>query len=488
MSPHERSTRSFSDFIEKQDLNHHRNDNRLFHDISIRIAKLINIIMMTFPFAFAWYASYADKIWVQFYRRGHWLVIALFVLLYFSIGKVYEAFKMSYSGIGEMIYSQMLSLFEVDVIMYIVAFLLIRKAPPVIPMLLVFVTQGALSFLWSLIAKAWYFKVFPAQRTVIIWDMRETEVGLFSKYNLRKKFKVVDVIHVEDCLADLSILDEMDTVFLSGIRSHDRNIIAKYCLMHGITAHLIPRIGDLIVTGAKREHMFHLLMLKVERFNPTLEYTVAKRVMDIVLSLIATILFSPFMIIAAIAIKLEDHGPVFYKQTRLTKDGKEFEIYKFRSMRTDAEKDGIARLSTGDNDDRITKVGRFIRKTRIDEMPQLFNIIKGDLSIVGPRAERPEIADQYQQELPEFALRLQTKAGLTGYAQVYGKYNTTPYDKLLMDMMYIANASIFEDLRIIFATIKILFMPESTEGVIEGQVTAMDSNSHEIGFNNDTAK
>ena len=474
MSPQDRSTRSFSNFIEKETLRHQKKGNSLFHDISIRIAKLINIIMMTVPFAIAWYVSYADKIWVSFYMRGHWLVIGLFVLLYFSIGKVYEAFKMSYSGIGEMVYSQMLSLFEVDVIMYVVAFLLIRKVPAVLPMLLVFMSQGGLSFVWSLIAKTWYFKAFPAQKTIIIWDERETDGMLFNKYNLRKKFKVVDVVHVEDCIENLNMLDDLDTVFLSGIRSHDRNIIAKYCLLNGITAHLIPRTGDLIITGAKREHMFHLMMLKVERFNPTLEYTIAKRIMDIVLSLIAIIVFSPIMIITAIAIKLEDQGPVFYKQTRLTKDGREFIIYKFRSMKTDAEKDGIARLSTGENDDRITKVGRIIRTSRIDEMPQLINIIKGDLAIVGPRAERPELASEYEKELPEFSLRLQTKAGLTGYAQVYGKYNTTPYDKLLMDLMYIANASVFEDIRIIFATIKILFMPESTEGVAAGATTAMD--------------
>lgn len=473
MSPQDRNTRSFSEYVEKDDLKHHKKDNRLFHDITTKTAKLINIIMMTVPFAIAWYEVYADKTWVRFYMRGHWLVIGLFVLLYFTIGKVYEAFKISYSGTGEMVYSQMLSLFEVDVIMYIVAFLLIRYVPAVLPMIIVFAVQSAMSFVWCFAAKTWYFKVFPAQKTIIIWDTRETNGQLFSKYNLRKKFKVVDVVRVEDCIENLSILDDMDTVFLSGIRSHDRNIITKYCLMHGITAHLIPRIGDLIVTGAKREQMFHLLMLKVERFNPTLEYLIAKRVMDIVLSLIAIVLFSPIMIITALAIKLEDHGPVFYKQTRLTKDGKEFEMYKFRSMRTDAEKDGIARLSTGDNDDRITKVGRFIRKVRIDEMPQLFNIICGSLTIVGPRAERPELTKEYQKELPEFALRLQAKAGLTGYAQVYGKYNTTPYDKLLMDMMYIANASIFEDLRIIFATVKILFMPESTEGIEEGKENAM---------------
>ena len=185
------------------------------------------------------------------------------------------------------------------------------------------------------------------------------------------------------------MLDEVDTVFMSGIRSHDRNIIAKYCLLHGITAHLIPRIGDLIITGAKREHMFHLLMLKVERFNPTLEYIVAKRMMDIILSIIAIVVFSPIMIITAIAIKIEDHGPVFYKQTRLTKNGKEFRIIKFRSMRTDAEKDGIARLSSGDNDDRITKVGRFIRSVRIDELPQLLNILKGDRDIIRTTKKSP---------------------------------------------------------------------------------------------------
>ena len=178
------------------------------------------------------------------------------------------------------------------------------------------------------------------------------------------------------------------------------------------------------------------------------------------------------MIATAIAIKSYDKGPVLYKQKRLTKDSKIFTIYKFRSMRTDAEKDGVARLSTGDNDDRITPIGKFIRKLRIDELPQLFNIFLGDMSVVGPRPERPEIAQQYEEMLPEFKLRLQVKAGLTGYAQVYGKYNTTPYNKLQMDLMYINKISLITDIRLIFATVKILFMKESTEGVQEGQRTA----------------
>lgn len=183
------------------------------------------------------------------------------------------------------------------------------------------------------------------------------------------------------------------------------------------------------------------------------------------------------MIVTAIAIKATDGGSIFYRQRRLTKDGKEFDVLKFRSMRMDAEKDGVARLSTGENDPRITKVGRIIRAIRFDELPQLLNILQGDMAIVGPRPERPEISAQYEKDIPEWPLRLQCKCGLTGYAQVYGQYNTTPYDKLLMDLMYIARPSLVEDIKIIFATVKILFMKESTAGVSEGQTTAMGKSS-----------
>ena len=183
------------------------------------------------------------------------------------------------------------------------------------------------------------------------------------------------------------------------------------------------------------------------------------------------------MLITGLAIRFSDGGPAFYRQTRLTKDGKEFRIVKFRSMRVDAERDGVARLSTGDKDDRITPIGRVIRKLRIDELPQLFNILSGDMSVVGPRPERPEIAAAYCEAMPDFKLRLQVKAGLTGYAQVYGKYNTGPYEKLGFDLLYIDHMSILTDLQICFATFAILFLPESTEGVKEGQTTAMDGGS-----------
>ena len=225
--------------------------------------------------------------------------------------------------------------------------------------------------------------------------------------------------------------------------------------------------------------MFHVPMMRLNRYGPKFEYLMFKRLFDICISLCGIIVLSPFMLLTALMIKLQDGGPVLYKQVRLTKDDKEFKILKFRSMRMDAEKDGVARLSTGENDDRITPVGKIIRAIRFDELPQLFNILKGDMSVVGPRPERPEIASEYEKEMPEFRLRLQAKAGLTGYAQVFGKYNSLPYDKLQMDLLYIANPSILQDLRIMLATIKILFMKESTEGVAEGQTTASAQNEAE---------
>ena len=214
-------------------------------------------------------------------------------------------------------------------------------------------------------------------------------------------------------------------------------------------------------------------VLYVTRSVISPEYRIIKRIFDFCVSLVGIIVLSPIMAITAIAIRLYDGGPALYKQIRLTTDGKEFKIWKFRSMRVDAEKDGVARLSSGDKDDRITPIGKFVRKCRLDELPQLFNILKGDMSIVGPRPERPEIAKQYYETIPDFKLRLQVKAGLTGYAQVYGKYNTDPYEKLEFDLLYINNMGILTDLKLMFATVGILFLPESTEGISEAQTTAM---------------
>ena len=438
----------------------------------LRLLKLFNVVLITMPFAWGWFNYYAQHIALPFYDRGNWVVVALYAVLYMIFGRVYGGFWISLNRISESVYSQALAVMMTSGIMYMVTFLLERQLPNIWPVIATFAVQLVLSGLWSMAAHVAYYILFPVTKTIIVYDERQGMEKLIQDYGFEKKFTVIKTLTVENCIANIDLLHNAQTVFVSGVHSHERNIILKYCVEHGIMMYLVPRIGDVLMSGAQQMHMFHLPMLRVGRYNPSPWHTIAKRTFDVVSAGALFLVISPLMLITAIAIKT-DGGPVFYKQRRLTQDGKEFDVLKFRSMRVDAEKDGVARLSTGDKDDRITKVGHFIRKVRIDELPQLLNIIGGSMSVVGPRPERPEIASQYVKEMPEFSLRLQAKAGLTGYAQVYGKYNTTPYDKLQMDLMYISNPSFWEDLRIIFATIKILFVPESTEGVAEGQKTAM---------------
>lgn len=446
---------------------------RFKHDLILRIIKIMDAVLMTVPFALCWYLYYAKHIASPFYAKGDYLVMALFFVLFVIFGRVYDAFLMSMQRISEIVYAQFLAVAVSDFIMYIVIWLLSKHLPNILPGVAALIGQVILAAVWAHNAHHAYFKIFPPQATAVIYDTRHGMEKLIGKYGLDTKYKVVLTATADECIANLAMLDGVSTVFMSGIHSHDRNVILKYCVENNIGIFVIPRIGDTIMSGAYPMHMFHLPMLKVGRYHPQPEYLFIKRLLDIVISAVALVVLSPIFLVTAIAIKVTDHGPVFYKQIRLTKDGKEFGILKFRSMRVDAEKDGVARLSSGEHDDRITPVGRVIRACRIDELPQLLNILRGELSIVGPRPERPEIAAQYCEEMPEFSLRLQAKAGLTGYAQIYGKYNTTPYDKLVMDLMYIAHPSIVEDLKIMFATVKILFMPESTEGVSEGQTTAM---------------
>lgn len=451
------------------------------HDVGLRIVKFLSVLLVTIPFALCWYLYFAHSIMYPYFNKGNWVIIALFVVLYVVFARVYEAFTISLHKVSEMIYSQCLAILMADAIMFVILWLLNHYFPNLLPCLITMFAQMILVSVWAWGAQKWYYKTFPPARTAVVYDRNQDISTLMQAYVLEKKFDIQLAQDVSECMEDLSVLNEYEAVFVYGVHSHERNIILKYCVLQDICVYILPRLGDVIMSGAQRIHMFHLSMLRVGRWNPHPEYKFAKRLFDILLSSLILVIASPIMLITAIAIKATDGGPVFYKQKRLTKDGKVFEVLKFRSMRVDAEKDGVARLSTGDNDDRITPVGRIIRKVRIDELPQLLNILGGSMSIVGPRPERPEIAQQYEKTLPEFRLRLQVKAGLTGYAQVYGKYNTTPYDKLQMDLMYIANPSFIEDMKILFATIKILFVPESTDGVTEGQTTAVKEERELVG-------
>lgn len=442
-------------------------------NIWIELLISINLLLETLPFAIPWASYYSHRLAMPYGWKGVCVVIAIFLFIFIAFGRTYSAFKVSVPYTSEIIYSQTLALLFTDISMFLLLFLLTKKVPVLWPMVVIFVIQFLFAFIWAKVAHFVYYKSMVPAKSAMVWDMREPLESLIDQYGMNKRFEVVRSIYVVDCIRNVEkSLTDIDVVFLCGVHSHERNQIIKYCVLNGKKVYVIPRIGDVIMSGAETVQMFHLPMLLLEKYNPSPFYLIVKRIFDVAFSSFSLLILSPLMVIVALIIK-RDGGTAFYKQTRLTKNGKEFEVLKFRSMKMNAESDGIARLSAGDNDDRITPIGRIIRKFRIDELPQLINILHGDMSIVGPRPERPEIASIYEKEMPEFKLRLQAKAGLTGRAQVFGKYNTTPYDKLLMDLQYIAGASIAEDLKIIFATVKILFLPESTEGISLSQTTAL---------------
>lgn len=439
-----------------------------------------NILLVTGAFWLCWSYFYARQITHPFYYVGNLIMVFLFGLFYYFTSHLYNGYSLPISRIYELVYSQALAALISDGILYLITILINRHYISFFPFVPTFLLQFLLITLWTVAAHQWYFRVFPPKKTVVILGQGQNVDKLVKQYGMDVHFDVQSVVPVEECLKDIpGTIGQAEVVFCCGLRSHNRNLVTKYCVAHKIGAYVIPRIGDVIMDSAKKVHLFHLPMMAVQRYNPSPEFLFFKRLYDIVLSLVALVLFAPIMAAVAVAIKMTDGGNIFYRQARLTKDGKVFQVLKFRSMRMDAEKDGVARLSTGENDPRVTKVGRFIRAVRFDELPQLLNILKGDMAIVGPRPERPEISAQYAKTMPEWNLRLQAKCGLTGYAQVYGQYNTTPYDKLLLDLMYIARPSLFEDFKIIFATVKILFMKDSTEGVAEGQVTAEVEPVHE---------
>ena len=446
----------------------------LSYRVTLRIAKILNILLVTVPVVLVWLLCYEPEASLSSQWKLLCPVCLVFMALYVTYGRIYGSFYISMVRISEMVYSQCLAMIMADGMLYLILCFALQDLIALWPMILLLLAQILISVIWCVTSHIWYFHTYPPKKTAIVYDRGESVDELIGAYGLRKKYNVQRSVNAMACVENaFAELSDIETVFLCGVHSSQRNQILKFCVERNITAYVIPRIGDILMSGGKRVSLFHLPFFRVDRYDPAPEYLLFKRLFDITVSAAALLVLSPVMLVTAAAVKLTDGGPVFYKQIRLTKNGKEFRVLKFRSMRIDAEKDGVARLSTGGSDPRITPVGRIIRKLRIDELPQLFNILGGSMSIVGPRPERPEIAAQYEKELPEFSLRLQAKAGLTGYAQVYGKYNTTPYNKLQMDLMYIAHPSFFEDLRIIFATIKILFLPESTEGIPEGMETAM---------------
>lgn len=437
-------------------------------------ASMINVCMMTALFSYSWYHFYADMMYTyRFYRRGNYVVLALYAVLLFFFSNMYGSLKIGRFRRIEVLLSQYLSLFLTNVVMYVVISLLAFRFVTPFYLFVVLLAEMLVSTIWNVIVIKLYNRIFQPWKILLVYGERPAADLVYKVEARRDKYAIYDAVNINEGMEQIKkrILD-FQAVIIGDIPAVERNDVLKYCYAKKVRAYVIPKISDIILMGADRIHVFDTPFMLSRGYTLSFDQRFGKRTLDIILSVLLLIAVSPFMLLTALAIKLYDHGPVFYSQVRCTKGGKEFAIYKFRSMIVDAEKKGGVQLAK-EHDERITPVGRVIRAARIDELPQLFNILKGDMSFVGPRPERPELIKEYSQEMPEFVFRMRVKAGLTGYAQVYGKYNTTPYDKLKLDLFYIENYSFWTDMKLILMTVKTIFKPASTEGIEQEQTNAL---------------
>ena len=418
-------------------------------------------------YGFVWVTYYNRLLEFPFWRRGNWLMIAVYAVLLIFFEQMYGGFKVGFYKKWNVIYSQILALVIVNVITYLQIVLIDKRFHSLTLMGGILVTEIIVAVIWAFAFQFIYSRLFPRRHMLLVYGERPI-FHLMQKISTREdKYQICNIIHYEEGVDEIMRLaDQYDAIIIGDIPAHERNQLLKRCFGQGIRTYTVPKISDIINRSSDDLNLFDTPLLLSRNEDLKIEQLFAKRMMDVVCSFLGLLISSPFFLIIAFLIKATDRGPVFYKQIRLTRNGKEFEIYKFRTMIQDAEKDGHARLAS-EHDDRILPVGRFLRATRLDELPQLINVLKGEMSMVGPRPERPELAAEIEKELPEFPYRLKVKAGLTGYAQIYGKYNTTAYDKLKLDLAYIRNYSFFLDLKLMIMTPKIMLMKESTEGVID---------------------
>ena len=430
------------------------------------LVKAMIIISVTFSFISILTNYYRDA---MLYRNGNFLIIFSFILLFVILSSAFKAFRIGIYRTHEIIYYFLISLIFTNLFTYFELSLIAEYLLNPFPIIFGTVFQLAIISVGSICANSIYFILYKARRMLAIFS-DEKGFELIEKMGaIPDRFKVEQGVNVNNTSIEeiKRLIDKYECVIICNIAGDIERDIILYCYTNQKRTYLLPSITDIIISNSYAIQISDVPVLMSRNRGLTYEQTILKRITDIVFSLILIILSSPVMIVTAIAVKLQDFGPVFFKQNRITRGGRFFNIIKFRSMIVDADKNIKGIKHTKCDDSRITPVGRIIRRFRIDELPQLFNVLKGDMSLVGPRPENAENVFEYSKKFPEFDLRHRVKAGITGFAQIYGKHNTSPEDKLKMDLIYVENYSYLQDLKLMILTLKTVFTKDSAEGFQE---------------------
>lgn len=408
-----------------------------------------------------------ENIGLRRISRTMGITIFTFVIVGLLLLTVYGNYDVGRRKSKPIIYSMSLAVICTDVITYFQV--MIMRANTNIHefrlrglelLLVTVVFQILIIILFAYGGNALFFLIHEPEKCCVITSSQESlDVIAYAMGRFRKQYRVASVLDYRCPDREMeSSIEQADTVFMYDVPAERRILIMRLCYKHKVNVYFNPYLEDIMEVNATHYVLDDVYLFNKNIKSLTMEQRIAKRLLDIGLSLLLGIVSSPLWLFGALAVKLYDGGPVLFKQERATIHGRRFYVYKLRTM-----KENVENYSATKDDDRITKPGRFLRRTRIDELPQLLNVLKGDMTFVGPRPEMIKNVKSYTKELPEFRYRLRVKAGLTGYAQIAGKYNTTPRDKLIMDMMYIEQFSILRDVQLILQTAVVLLRSDSTE-------------------------
>ncbi len=341
--------------------------------------------------------------------------------------------------------------------------MLLQRAFPRSVLIFSTIIMFAMLSLWSGLCLHLSHKLYEKNRLVIIGGslttaklIRDKIMPVLHRYDL----ELTDTLIYSDRAGIRSAIMEQSEVFICpDVPDDTKSDIIMQCARKNTVAYMVPQFYEISLFNSRIINFDDLMVFLVDRLALKFEQRVLKRIMDILLSLIALIISSPFLLISAILIKCTSKGGVIYRQERLTIDKKPYYIYKLRTMYSDAEKK-TGPVISGANDPRVTPIGRFLRRSKLDEVPQFINVLKGEMSVVGPRSERPDFVEKFEMEIPGYDQRFAVKAGITGLAQVVGSYDTSPQDKLRYDLLYIKNYSVFRDVTIIIHTFRVIFTPK----------------------------
>lgn len=433
------------------------------------LSSAIIVILELALYYYVWMNFYNKNMTVSFWRRGNWLIAGEYLVLLMLLHRMYGGLKVGIYKYWNLVYSHMISILGVNIFSYVQVVLFDKKMHSPVALIVLTVVDFIMVMIWAWTFKKVYAFLFPCKKLLLVCG-KKPMFHLVNRIGTREdKYEIAEMVSIDTGIDKIvKHAENYDGMIIGDIPARARNQLMKLCYAKNIRSYTVPKISDILLRSSTELNIFDSpLFLSRNIDGLAWDQAVVKRAEDLIVSGLMLLVTAPFFLVIAAMIKCTDHGPVFYTQKRLTKDGRVFDIYKFRTMVVDAEKKS-GPVKAGDKDPRILPVGRFLRATRMDELPQLLNILRGDMSLVGPRPERPELARIITKNIPEFEYRLKVKAGLTGYAQIYGKYCTTSYDKLKLDLTYIRNYSIWMDLKLILMTPKVLLMKESTEGFEDG--------------------